>query len=67
MKEGHMPDGRLMRWYTVRDLSEMTGFKKSAINAAIRAGILEAKSPNGGSRYRMVSEVAWDKYIASLA
>lgn len=57
---------RLERWYTVAELSEQTGFKKSAIYAAIRDGRLAAKSPNGGTRYRMVSESEWLRFIAEL-
>ena len=53
----------LERWYTVADLSRLTGFKKSALYAAIRSGRLKAKSPNGGKRYRMVSESEWRRYL----
>lgn len=61
-----MSDARLERWYTVSELVEQTGFKKSAIYAAIRRGELVAKSPNGGTRYRMVSESEWKRYVDSL-
>lgn len=67
MKEGVTQGGTLERWYTVRELVELTGFSKSAINAAIRSGRLVAKSPNGGTRYRMVSTSAWLNYIGSLS
>ena len=55
---------RLERWFTVAELSEQTGFKKSAINASIRAGRLKAKAPNGGTRYRMISESEWLRFIS---
>lgn len=48
------------------ELAEQTGFKKSAINRAIREDRLEAVSPNGGTRYRMVSESEWNRFIAKL-
>lgn len=63
MGEGDTKTGTLERWYTVRELSEITGFKKSAINTAIRSKRLAAKSPNGGTRYRMVSESEWLRFI----
>lgn len=48
------------------ELVEQTGFKRSRIYAAIREGKLVAKSPNGGTRYRMISESEWQRYIDSL-
>lgn len=55
---------RLERWYTVAELVKLTGFKKSAINAAIRSGRLKAKAPNGGTRWRMVSESEWKRFLS---
>lgn len=57
----------LERFYTVAELVEYTGFKKSAINAAIRAGRLKAVAPNGGTRYRMISESEWKRYTSELS
>ena len=56
----------LERWYTVAELAELTGFKKSAIYAAIRNGLLRAVSPNGGTRYRMVSASEWNRYLREV-
>ena len=61
-----MQDTKLERWYTVSELVEQTGFKRSRIYAAIREGKLVAKSPNGGTRYRMIGESEWQRYIDSL-
>lgn len=63
---GESTSHRLERWYTVAELSELTGFKKSAIYAAIRDGRLTAKSPNGGTRYRMICESEWLRFTAEL-
>ena len=53
----------LERWYTVAELAETTGIKKSAIYRAIREERLVAKSPNGGTRYRMISASEWERFV----
>lgn len=60
-----MEDG-LERWYTIPELAERTGFKRSALYAAVRAGRLVAVSPNGGTRYRMVSDGEWRRFLSEL-
>lgn len=50
------------RWYTVAELVEMSGFSKSEINAAIRDKRLDARAPNGGTRYRRVRESEWRRF-----
>lgn len=57
---------RVERWYTVAELAEMSGLSKSTINAAIRDKRISAKTPNGGTRYRRVSESEWLRFTASL-
>lgn len=60
-----MTDGtsRIERWYSVSELAELSGFPASAIYAAIRNGRLKARSMNGGTRYRRVSESEWLRYV----
>jgi hypothetical protein len=50
----------LERWYTVRELSDITGWPKNTLLAAIRRHELTAKAPNGGVRYRRVK---WADYL----
>lgn len=61
--ESHTQDPTLERWYTVPELSELTGFKKSTLYTAIRAGRLVAKAPNGGKRWKRVSETEWQRFL----
>lgn len=56
-------ESRLERWYLVSELVELTGVKKSMINAAIRSGRLKAVTPNGGTRWRMISESEWNRFM----
>lgn len=58
------------RHYTVAELSDMSGFSKSEINAAIRRGEMEAVYPNGGTRYRRIAHsefIRWKRAKTSRA
>ena len=61
--ESHTQDPTLERWFTVAELCERTGFKRSTLYAAIRSGRLRAKAPNGGTRWRRVSETEWLRFL----
>lgn len=51
------------RWYSVRELSEMSGIPKSRIYRAMGSGDLEYRLPSGCMNGRRVSASAWDEYM----
>lgn len=48
--------------YTIREVSEITGRSKSAINAAVRNGDLVAKLSRGASRGRRIEPVDFEPW-----
>ena len=56
---------RIERYYTIPELSELTGIPKGEINAAIRRGEMTCIYPSGGTRYRRVAESEFRRWLAS--
>lgn len=53
------------RYYTIAELSELTGLSKGELSAAVRRREMTCICPNGGTRYRRVAEGEFRRWLAS--
>lgn len=59
-------DSALERWYSVAELSEMSGFTLSSIYRAMNDGRLAYKCPNNTNIGRRVSRSEWTRFLQEM-